>query len=188
MYLFSLKLRRVGFNSLVHPYQPKFCTQDQHSHHLSSSLTASTTPPCPGLPQVLCSSHLTGITILMLSLLLHSHSASNLLEPVEDSGMLRASSTEQFMHLFTLKTISIPNSSEGNLNFLFTSSTSRFYQLSNLASTQRQNLGRTNLVLFLFFLWNGSHISSSLTSEELDVKMSFKTAMLYPEMWLHLQF
>lgn len=95
----------------------KFCIQDQHSHHLSSFLTTSTMP-LPQLTPASLPSDLTGITTLMVSLLLHFSSfCFQSSQPVEASGMLRASSTEQFVHLFTLKTISIPNSNEGNLIF-----------------------------------------------------------------------
>lgn len=86
------------------------------------------------------------------------------------------------MHLFTLKTILILNSSKENLNFLLTDSTYRFYQVPNLASTRRQNLGRTNLVLFLFFSvkWQ-AYIQPS-------DKWVFETAMHYTKMRLDTQF
>lgn len=134
------------------------------------------------LLQVPFSSPLACITTQMWSLLLHPHSVSHLPGPVEDTGMLGASATAKTMYLFTLKTIFIPNSSEENLNFLLTDSTYRFYQLPNLASSRRQNLGRTNPVLFLFFSvkWQ-AYI-------QLSDKWVFETAMHCTKMSLDTQF
>lgn len=124
--------RRASLNQLVQPYQKwELCTQTHHNHHFNSSVTS--------IPQVLCSFLLTCITSQMVSLLLHPHSASESFRVSVKYRRAVSSSTAQLMYLFTLKNISILNSNEENLNFLLTDSTYRFYQLSNLASTQRHS-------------------------------------------------